>query len=124
MNTPQSSVVVNVADFLKQIQNRPPAQNVVIGGQGPATQHNSVSLLGGASTPVTTSQGSINYSYKVQIINPAKKSDVMVRHMNNFTGKFDPVMALRLKLIEAFSDHVPNTVDFSVKAASSPRCGL
>ena len=81
VNTPQSPVVVNVADFLKQIQqNRPPAQNVVIGGQGPATQHNSVSLLGGASTPVTTSQGSINYSYKVKIINPAKKSDVMVRH--------------------------------------------
>ena len=63
---------------------------------------------------MTTSQGSINYSYKVQIINPAKKSDVMVRHMNNFTGKFDTVMALYLKLIEAFSDHVPNTVDFSV----------
>ena len=34
--------------------------------------------------------------------------------MNNFTGKFDTVMALRLKLIEVFSDHVPNTVDFSV----------
>ena len=117
MNTPQSPVVVNVADFLKQIQqNRPPAQNVVhvIGGQGAATQHNSVSLLGGASTPVTTSQGSINYSYKVKIINLAKKSDIMVRHMNNFTGKFETVMALRLKLIEAFSDHVPNTVDFSV----------
>ena len=48
MNTPQSPVVVNVADFLKQIQqNRPPAQNVVIGGQGAAIQHNSVSLLGG-----------------------------------------------------------------------------
>ena len=118
VNTPQSPVVVNVADFLKQIQrNRPPAQNVVnIGGQGPVvtTQHSSVSLLGGASTPVTASQGSINYSYKVKIINPAKKSDVMVRHMNNFTGKFETVMALRLKLIEAFSDHVPNTVDFSV----------
>ena len=115
VNTPQSPVVVNVADFLKLIQqNRPPAQNVVIGGQEPATQHNLVSLLGGASTPVTTSQGSINYSYRVQIINPAKKSDVMVRHMNNFTGKFETVMALRLKLIEAFSDHVPNTVDFSV----------
>ena len=66
-HTPQSPVVVNVADFLKQIQqNRPPAQNVIIGGQGPATQHNSVNLLGGASTLVTTSQGSINYSYKVK----------------------------------------------------------
>jgi hypothetical protein len=112
-----NTVVVNVADFLRQIQrNRPPAQNVVVGGQGLVVtiQYSSVSLLGGASTPVTTSQGSINYSYKVKIINPAKKSDVMVRHMNNFTDKFETVMALRLKLIEAFSDHVPNTVDFSV----------
>ena len=56
----------------------------------------------------------MNYSYKVKIINPAKKSDVIVRHLNNFTGKFDTVMALRLKLIEAFSDQLPNTVDFSV----------
>ena len=120
MNTP---LVVNVADLLKQIQsassqNRLP-QNVVIGGQGPVvTQHNSV-LLGGTSssksaTPPTTSQESVNYNYKVKIINPAKKSDVIVRHLNNFTGKFDTVMALRLQLIEAFSDQVPNTVDFSV----------
>ena len=34
--------------------------------------------------------------------------------INNFTGKFETVMVLRLKLIEAFSDHVPNTIDFSV----------
>ena len=110
VNTP---VVVNVADLLKQIQsassqNRQ-SQNVVIRGQGPvATQHNSV-LLGGTSsntsaTPPTTIQGSVNYNYKVKIINPAKKSDVIIRHLNSFTGKFDTVMALCLQLIEAFSD--------------------
>ena len=74
-----------------------------------------ITTLGGTSssksaTPPTTSQGSVNYNY----INPAKKSDVIVRHLNNFTGKFDTVMALRLQLIEAFSDQVSNTVDFSV----------
>ena len=116
-----------VADLLKQIQstssqNRPP-QSVVIGGQagGPVvTQNNSV-LLGGisSSTPATPRTAShchvlMNYTYKVKIINPAKKSEVIVRHLNNFTAKFDTVMALRLKLVEAFTDQVPNTVDFSV----------
>ena len=116
-------VIVNVADLLKQIQNassqnRPP-QNVVIGGQGPVvTQQNSVLLSGASSsssaTARMTSQGRVSYSYKVKIINPAKRSDVIVRHLNNFSGKFDTVMTLRLKLIESFPDQVPNTVDFSV----------
>ena len=113
-------VVVNVADLLKQLQSatsqtRPP-QNVVISGQGPVvTQHNSVMLRGASSsTPSQNVLGDVSYSYKVKIINPTKKSDVIVRHLNNYTSKFDSVVALRLKLMEAFSDQVPNTVDFSV----------
>ena len=81
-----SPEVVNVADRLKQIQsansqNRLP-QNVVIGQGSVVTQHNSV-LLGGTTSSAsaacpTTGQGHMNYSYKVKIINPVKKSDVIV----------------------------------------------
>ena len=52
---------------------------MVISGQGPVvTQHNSV-ILGGASssTPSQNVLGDVNYSYKVKIINPTKKSDVI-----------------------------------------------
>lgn len=54
------------------------------------------------------------FSYKVRIINPAKKSDVIVRQLNGFSSKFASVNALRLQLIESFSDQVPNTVTFNV----------
>ncbi len=54
------------------------------------------------------------YTYKVKIINPNKKSDVIVRHFNRFTSKFESVTEARIKLIEEFREQVPNTVDFAV----------
>ena len=81
-----SPVLANVAEILKQIQKANPQchlpQNVQI-GQGPGvTQHNSV-LLSGTTSSVSavhsrSDQGRVHYSYKVKIINPAKKSDVIV----------------------------------------------
>ncbi len=63
----------------------------------------------------TTSQsGRPVYAYKVRIINPAKKSDVIVRQLNKFNSRFESVTALRIKLIEEFKEQVPNTVEFSV----------
>ena len=56
----------------------------------------------------------IVYTYKVKIINPLKKSEVTVRYLNSFKHKFDTVIALRMKLIEAFSDSLPNTTNFTV----------
>ena len=54
------------------------------------------------------------YSYKVKIINPNKKSDVVVRQLNRFTSEFKAVMDVRMKLIEEFQEQVPNTVDFTI----------
>ena len=54
------------------------------------------------------------YSYKVKIVNPLKKSDVVVRELHHYNSKFESVVSLRMKLIEQFKEHVPNTVDFSV----------
>ena len=54
------------------------------------------------------------YSYKVKIINPLKKSDVVVRQLHRFNSKFDSLTALRVKLIDEFADTVPDTVKFNV----------
>ena len=54
------------------------------------------------------------YYYKVRIINPLKKSEVVVRQLNNFTSKFKSVKDIRIKLIEEFGEQVPNNLDFTV----------
>ena len=55
-----------------------------------------------------------SYSYKVKIINPTRKSDVIVYHLNDCSVKFESVTALRVKLIESFRESVLNTIDFNV----------
>lgn len=54
------------------------------------------------------------YSYKVKLINPSKKSDAVFRQLNGFTSKFQSSNDIRIKLIEEFKDQVPNTVDFTI----------
>ena len=125
--SPRQPVVLNVADLLKPLQNAGHTrsqQNILISGRGPiVTGENSVvvstSPCGSSTTctPITHTvqrQESVSYNHKMKIINSSKKSDVIVRYLNNFTTRFDSVNALRLKLVEAFTDQVPNTVDFSV----------
>ena len=82
---------------------------VVAGGNAIATRSAGIELGGNSSTPSPPT-----YSYKVKIINPAKKSDVSVRYLNNYSAKFESVNALRVKLIEAFQEGVPKTIDFNV----------
>jgi len=50
----------------------------------------------------------------VKVINPTKKSDIIVRQLHNFYVKFTSVNALRVKLIEQFQEQVPDTLKFSV----------
>jgi len=50
----------------------------------------------------------------VKIINPNKKSDVVVRQLHSFCLKFSSVSALRGKLIEEFQEQVPDSLRFSV----------
>ena len=54
------------------------------------------------------------YSYKVKIINPRRKSDVVVRHLYGFCSKFESVIGVRAKLMEKFEDQVPSSVSFDV----------
>ena len=58
---------------------------VVAGGNAIATRSGS-SLAANSSTPSPPT-----YSYKVKIINPAKKSDVSVGYLNNYSAKFESV---------------------------------
>ena len=53
------------------------------------------------------------FAYKVKIINPTKKSEVVVRQVN-FTTKFDSITAMRVRFVEQFQEQVPNTMDFKL----------
>ena len=62
----------------------------------------------------STERAQIEYAYKVRIINPNKKSEVCVQHLNDCSIQFDTLTALRVKLVEAFKTSIPNTLDFNV----------
>ena len=53
-------------------------------------------------------------SYKVKIIEPLKKSEVIVRELHHFHGRFESVITLCAKLIEELKEQVPNSVTFNV----------
>ena len=48
----------------------------------------------------------------MKIINPAKKSEAMLRQLHHFDTKFASAMAIRIKLIENFKELVPDSVSF------------
>ena len=120
----------NVGDVLKQLQGILTRQPPGIGGPL-VTIGGPILLAGGGNTTNSVSAGNSrsgsvqvsatrktlpqpSYSYKVKIINPARKSDVIVLHLNDCSIKFESVTALRVKLIESFRENVPNTIDFNV----------
>ena len=127
----------NVGDILKQLQGILTRQPTGIGG--PLVTIGEPTLLAGGNTgtisSVSTGSGSTSsrpgsvqisaassrkapsqpsYSYKVKIINPTRKSDVIVRHLNDCSVKFESITALRVKLIESFRESVPNTINFNL----------
>ena len=50
----------------------------------------------------------MKYFYKVKIVNPNKKSESIVRQLNNFSLKFASVEEAREKFKEQFGDQVPD----------------
>ena len=56
----------------------------------------------------------VSYTYKVRIINPNRKSDVVSWYLNKYSSKFASVMAIRMLLIEEFKDQVPDSTSFQV----------
>ena len=112
----------NVSNVLQQLQRAFQQQPLTrlgslvnIGGPTVVSGGNTIATRSGSSLAANSSTPSLpTYSYKVKIINPAKKSDVSVRYLNNYSAKFESVNALCVKLIEAFQEGVPKTIDFNV----------
>ena len=50
----------------------------------------------------------------MKIINPSRKSDVIVRQLHDYYSRFESVVGIRAKLIERFKDQVPNSISFDV----------
>ena len=94
------------------------AGNQAVVSAGPSTTRQSVMQV--LSTTHGPASGGENhaanpaYTYKVRIINPTKRSDVVVHQLNKFTSRFVSVAALRTKLREEFKEQVSSTVDFNV----------
>jgi len=87
-----------------------------------STAPGSSSGSGNAAVATTTPV----YTYKVRIINPAKKSEVIVRQLNKSNAKFESVTALCIKLIEEFKEQVPKqsiSVLGTVKGVGKQKCG-
>ena len=54
------------------------------------------------------------HSYKVKIINPHRKSNMIVRYLHNFNSRLESAVALRMKIVEEFKDVVPDSLNLSV----------
>ena len=112
----------NVSNVLQQLQRALQQQPLTrlgslvnIGGSTVVAGGNAIATRSGSSLAANSlTLSPPTYSYKVKIINQAKKSDVSVRYLNNYSAKFESVNALRVKLIEAFQEGVPKTIDFNV----------
>ena len=50
----------------------------------------------------------------MKIVNPKKKSDIIVRQLHHFHSRFESVISLRAKLVEEFKEQVPNSLTFNV----------
>ena len=68
----------------------------------------------GVSIFVQVADPPIQFKYKVKIINPSKKSEVIAREIHHFSSKFVSVSALRSKLVKDFAENMPSGEDFNV----------
>ena len=55
-----------------------------------------------------------SYSYRVKLINPARKKDSIIRELRKFHGRFKSVMELKIRLMEELEEHMPETTKFSL----------
>ena len=96
-------------------------RRAILNAQNPERQPRTSTTQAAVSSAATQSAAGFQsqsqdppYSYKVKIINPVRKSDVVVRQLHNVTGKFDSVTAIRVKLIEELKDNVPDNATFDI----------
>ena len=130
-NRPKPPTVVpltgNLLEHLQRslLQQQKPGQRGQASQQGPSQaqqqqqqngqgSHTAISLQI-LNNPVPRPQSATSrYSYKVKIINPHRKSDIIVRHLHNVNTKLESVNGLRVHLMDQFQKHVPTTATFDV----------
>jgi hypothetical protein len=54
------------------------------------------------------------YTYRVKIINPARKKDAIVRELRRFSGKFNSVTDIKVRLMEELEESVPLSTRFAI----------
>ena len=54
------------------------------------------------------------YNYRLKVIDPKKKTNLIVHEVHQFHGQFSSVIDLKAKLMEEFQEQVPETVFFNV----------
>uniref|UniRef100_A0A1X7VUS6 Uncharacterized protein n=1 Tax=Amphimedon queenslandica TaxID=400682 RepID=A0A1X7VUS6_AMPQE len=73
--------------------------------------------------PVVTSGAvpALKYGYRVKIINPLKKSEIIIRELHNFHLKFESFGEITLKLPAKFEDQLPSKGnDFNIGYYDGP----
>ena len=111
-NVVQQWQVLQRAVGVSQTNTRPQTA-VHQSGNGCVTAQVQSSPNGAVSRPRTPA-AAVSYSYKVRIINPSKKSDVVSRYLNKYSSKFTAVNAVRVQLIEEFKDQVLDSLTFQI----------
>lgn len=53
-------------------------------------------------------------SYRVKILNPHRKRDIIVRDMRKFNGRFKSIIEMKVKLLDEFQEHIPPIMTFDV----------
>ena len=66
------------------------------------------------STRATTSTEAQTYTYRVKIINQAVKRDSIIRDLRQFSGQFQSIIDMKVKLMEEFGEQLPPTTTFSL----------
>ena len=54
------------------------------------------------------------YNYRVKIINPVRKKDVVVRELRHFHSRFNSITDMKVRLMEEFEESVPQTTKFAI----------
>ena len=50
----------------------------------------------------------------MKIINPKRKSEAVIRELRKFTGQFHSITEVKIRIMEEFEDHVPDSTRFAV----------
>ena len=56
----------------------------------------------------------VSYSYCVKLLNPVRKKDSVTRELRKFRGRFRSMMEMKVRLMEEFEEHIPDTTKLSL----------